>query len=157
MFRTVRDSSGARFRYFDGSDHELMAIPDGTRQDHEDYEPTQETTTPPKLNTASEAKAFTDSVSALVRSGMSRQEAVRTVATTAPTVHQSFIESTNNRGAAVSQVDAQAFVQTFNTLVKAEMTRSGCSRRDAAARVARREPALHEKYVRATNRTSAAY
>jgi|GEM_PF-2366405 len=51
----------------------------------------------------------------------------------------------------------RSFVHAFNLLVSAQMQLNGGDRQAAIAWVARREPALHALYLRASNPTSGAF
>lgn len=62
-----------------------------------------------------------------------------------------------SQAAADDRAAAQNWVHAFNLLVAAEMQLNGGDRVKAVASVARKEPAIHEHYLRATNGDSAAY
>lgn len=60
------------------------------------------------------------------------------------------------RNNAQASTDPSAFIETFNRLVSAERkTYPRLTRQQAIARVARREPVLHQKYLVATNPNAA--
>jgi superfamily I DNA/RNA helicase len=91
--------------------------------------------------------------------GETRRQATIAVAKSHPALHREFLQSTQSNSIAARLVGTRPApaktvtgkAAAFVDLVVDEMANSGCSRKVACRRIARRSPKLHAEFLKATN------